>query len=128
MGAVALAFGGKVIRITRYFNLNPQSPSLILDLRMARPLVAVYYRARWEIQRGEAHFPQSLLTLVKHAFFTDWIGENAISRIETKLERLTALWTLYERGATPGEQAAALKGAQRLALAILEKEIPCRIL
>lgn len=80
-----------------------------------RPLHAVFYKAKWSLEREEFEWlPQNLLTLIKHCYFQDLISDEVLEVAEKHFERLGKLIVLAEESTNQGEAGAAIKGAFRL--------------
>lgn len=65
------------------------------DFTIIRPLIAVYYKAKTAIKRGELQYiPGSLLTLVRHCYFKEMIDDAFIDNIQKQFEKLEKLVAL----------------------------------
>lgn len=95
-----------------------------------RPLHAVFYKAKWSLERKEFEWlPQNLLTLIKHCYFQDLISDEVLEVAEKCFERLGKLIALAEETVNKGEAKAAGKGAFRLCeelFRIIKKEVGLR--
>lgn len=59
------------------------------DFVIIRPLLAVYYKAKTAIRKGDlAYIPSNLLTLVKHCYFQELVDDAFIDEITKKFEKL----------------------------------------
>lgn len=87
-----------------------------------RPLNAVYYRAKWAVEKGRMDLaPDFILVLVKHAYFTDMLSDEAVEEVEGDFEKLEAILARMESTDYAGEAQACERALSRLCRRLLDK-------
>jgi hypothetical protein len=102
---------------------NDEGTHLVLrhdNFLLIRPLVAIYYRARWAVRRREVVAPELLLTLVRHCYLRDLIDDEFVAQVEKKFDKLSALIARAEGTNFEGEREAASLAVGRVCLSVLE--------
>jgi len=92
------------------------------NFKIIRPLKAVYYKAKWALDRGELDWlPGNLLTLVKHCYFKDLIDDSFIENVEREFEKLEKMLARAEGNNFQGETEVCIRKAYKLCEKIFAK-------
>ena len=92
------------------------------NFKIIRPLKAVYYKARWAMERGELDWlPGNLLTLIKHCYFKDLIDDEFIGEVEKEFGRLENILARANGSDFQGEVDVCIRKAYILCEKIFQK-------
>lgn len=86
-----------------------------------RPLKAVFYKTKFALKRGDMDWlPANLLTLVKHCYFHNVIGDNFIDKIEQKFDRIDKMIARAMSSNFDAEVDACVRQAYNLSASIFK--------
>lgn len=71
---------------------------------ITRPLLALYYRTKINIDRKNLDFlPDNLLTLIKHCYLKDVIDDNILYKVESRFDKISKILPRLEKTEFQGE-------------------------
>jgi|GEM_PF-3481847 len=92
------------------------------NFMIIRPLQAVYYKAKWALDRGDMDWlPANLLTLIKHCYFNDLVDDSFIDEAEKQFLKLENILHRAEKTSFEKEAEVCIKKAFSLCEKIFNK-------